>query len=503
MTADVCILVEGTYPYVSGGVSAWIQSLIGNLPQYTFCVVHVGSLPEARGKQLYQFPDNVIEFREVFIHDTRWTHGEHTPRCDRALWSSLRDFHHNRAAGTSSGDAAIGRDVCRRVPEEIKAFDLLFATQTWEMLTELYTARAADSSFMDYFWTFRITHLPMLNLLQAEIPSARVYHAISAGYNALLGGLAKIRYGAPLLMTEHGIYTRERDIEIAQLDWVRAAPRSDYVLSSTPGYFQQWWSKMFRFIAKFSYELSDRVISITAANQQYELSNGADPDKMMVIPNGVDVEGLSAMPPKDARSNGRFVIGFVGRIVGIKDVKTFVRAIKIASAAIPDLLVFVVGPEGEEAEYAAQCHALVETLGLSAVIQFTGPQDVREYYRQMDVLVLTSLSEGQPLVILEAYCLGVPAIATDVGACRELLEGTTPEDVALGPSGLITPPAHPQATADALIKLWRDEELRARMSRAGYQRVRRFYRQENLYAAYDRLYRLFTQISPVAAHTTA
>jgi len=499
MTADICILVEGTYPYVPGGVSAWIQALIRNLPQFTFCVVYVGSLPEARGKQVYQLPENVVEFREFFIHDTQWTRHEHAPKHDQALWSALREFHLHRPAGSATAATSIGRDVCRRVPNDITPYDLLYAPQSWQMIVDLYTERAADCAFMDYFWTFRFTHLPILNLLQAEIPKASVYHAISAGYNALLGCLAKIRYGAPLLMTEHGIYTRERDIEIAQLDWIRGIPQSQFVLSSTPGYLQQWWSNMFRFMATFSYELSDRVISITAANQQYQLHNGADPDKMMVIPNGVDVERLSVSPPKHVHSGDRFVVGFVGRVVGIKDVKTFVRAIKIAAAAIPNVQAFIVGPEGEEAEYAAQCHALVERLGLSTVIQFTGPQDVREYYKQMDVLVLTSLSEAQPLVILEAYCFGVPVVATEVGACRELLEGITVEDRALGPSGLITPPAHPRATADALLQLWQDERLWSRMSKAGYERVRRFYRQEDLYAAYNNLYRRFIQLSPVVS----
>jgi len=496
MTADVCVLVEGTYPYVSGGVSNWIHSLIGNLPQFTFSVVYLGSRPEQQRELVYTLPENVVEFRELFIHDTNWTRYKHPPRHDPALWSALREYHHAQAAGSGSSHTDISRQLCAHIPGASSSFDLFFAPQSWDMIVDLYSAHAAHCSFVDYFWTFRFTHLPILYLLEVDIPRARVYHAISAGYNALLGGLAKIRTGAPLLLTEHGIYTREREIEIAQLDWIQGQQQSGHAVSAMPGYFHRWWVDMFRYLTTFSYDLSDRVISITEANQHYQLQNGADPEKMMVIPNGIDIERLSMVRAESRGTTDRFVVGFVGRVVGIKDLKTFVRAIKIASAVIPDLVTYIVGPEGEDPEYATQCHQLVETLGLSDTIEFTGPRDVCDYYRLIDVLVLTSLSEAQPLVILEANCAGIPVIATDVGACRELLLGITAEDQALGASGLITPPAHPQATADALIRLWRDGSLRAHMSRAGQERVRRFYRQETLYAAYEDLYQRYMYVSP-------
>ncbi len=133
----------------------------------------------------------------------------------------------------------------------------------------------------------------------------------------------------------------------------------------------------------------------------------------------------------------------------------------------------------------------MDLLDLGRQVHFTGPADVRLYYSKLDVVVLTSLSEGQPLVILEANCAKLPVIATDVGACSELLHGISPEDQALGASGLITPVASPDETAQAMIRLWRDEELRRRMGAAGQQRVRRFYAQEKLYRDYTALYRSY------------
>jgi glycosyltransferase involved in cell wall biosynthesis len=104
------------------------------------------------------------------------------------------------------------------------------------------------------------------------------------------------------------------------------------------------------------------------------------------------------------------------------------------------------------------------------------------------VLVLTSLSEAQPLVILEANCAGVPAVASNVGACDELLFGRTPEDRALGPSGILTAVASPHETADAVVRLWRDPQLRRCMQLAGIRRVESFYRESDLLAAYRAIY---------------
>ena len=150
------------------------------------------------------------------------------------------------------------------------------------------------------------------------------------------------------------------------------------------------------------------------------------------------------------------MVGFVVRIVPIKDVKTFIRALN-GSETVPNLEVYLVGPTEEDTEYFQECKRLVEVLDLEFVAHFTGSADVRIYYSQLDVLVLTSLSEGQPLVVLEGNYAGIPVIATDVGACRELLMGISIEDRALGDSEMITPVASPNETARAIIRLWHDK----------------------------------------------
>lgn len=484
--AEICLLVEGAYPYVTGGVSNWIHELVRNLPHLTFAIVYVGTRPDATRKVLYRLPPNVVAFHEIFLSDlTRLQ----KPARNRHRSASWRQFHalHEAIAIGKAYDIQLFTSLVRSPGfAGLTASDLLYTRESWDMLVELYQLHAPQESFVDFFWTYRFTYLPIFAILEAVLPAARVYHAVSTGFCGLLGALARIRSGRPFMLTEHGIYTREREIEIAQSTWISQLTAGHRRPDQRLSFFQQWWLNIYRFMELVAYQIADSIISITGVNQQYQLKHGADASKALVIPNGINVEQLIHL----ARSapTGSFLVGFVGRIVPIKDVKTFIRAIKIANETIPNLEVYLVGPTEEDAQYFQECSQLVELFNLKAIIHFTGPTDVKPYYGRLDVVVLTSLSEGQPLVILEANCAGLPVIATDVGACRELLTGITAEDQALGTSGLITPVASPGATAAALVQLWRDTDLRQRMGRAGQQRVQRFYRQNDLYDTYSDLY---------------
>ena len=89
---------------------------------------------------------------------------------------------------------------------------------------------------------------------------------------------------------------------------------------------------------------------------------------------------------------------------------------------MPDVEFYVIGPTEEEPEYYQDCMGLVESLGLQAVFHFTGRQNVLEYYGFLDVMLLTSVREAQPLVLLEAFCAGVPVVSTRVGNVPEMLD---------------------------------------------------------------------------------
>ncbi len=489
--ADVCMVVEGTYPFVKGGVSSWIHNLIGALPSKTFRILFIGPSPKFEYELRYELPENVIgidmlyaqDFREEKLH----TRGP-TPGNKKEAWGTLKEFHKGLMADPDvplldEMYAAVGHPDTRGL-----SLDELFnSRRSWDYIIDLYNKNAGNSSFVDYFWTFRFSHLILFQMLQHELPPARVYHTATTGYAGFLAGMAKKRMGVPMIVTEHGIYTRERSIEIAQAEWIYAEQAQDYKIRRTQSFFKQWWINMFRFMSRVCYREADKVITITQVNQPFQLEEGADPSKMSVIPNGIRLDRYTGAR-EGPRPDDEFVVGFVGRVVPIKDVKTFIRAIKMAMATVPNLKAYVIGPNDEDAEYFAECRRLTGMLGLEDQIVFTGPANVVDYYRQMHLLVLTSISEAQPLVILEGHCAGVPAVATNVGACEELLYGRAPEDRALGPSGIVTAVASPQETAEAISSIATNPKLHSAMVRAGIGRVERFYNEEDLNRTYLDIY---------------
>jgi glycosyltransferase involved in cell wall biosynthesis len=181
-------------------------------------------------------------------------------------------------------------------------------------------------------------------------------------------------------------------------------------------------------------------------------------------------------------------VGFVGRVVPIKDLVTFIQACHLAMRSV-ELEVHIFGPDDEDRPYARRCRRLVAMLGLEHVIRFEASRPAELIYPEIDVLVLTSFSEGQPLVALEAGAAGLPVIASDVGACRELLEGRGEADQRIGASGIVTRIAAPGETAAAIVRLAREPELRRRMGAAGRKRVVAFYRESTTIEMYRALYR--------------
>jgi glycosyltransferase involved in cell wall biosynthesis len=122
--------------------------------------------------------------------------------------------------------------------------------------------------------------------------------------------------------------------------------------------------------------------------------------------------------------------------------------------------------------------ALAGSLGLGEQLVFTGETNPGPWYRRLDMLCLTSVSEGQPLVVLEAMAAGLPVVCTDVGGCAELV----------GPAGIVTAPCAPLATANALLRLCADRALRQRLGAAGRARVRQRHDADAVHRTYGRLY---------------
>ncbi|WP_320169598.1 GT4 family glycosyltransferase PelF [Maridesulfovibrio sp.] len=485
---DVCLLLEGTYPFVAGGVSTWIHNLIKGMPELKFTAVCILASSKEKAEYRYDVPDNFADPKIIYLHDKVEIKRSFFNRISAADMEKLRKFHYR-----------LDRNELDMMLDIVKSFrdgryplsELFHGKRAWDLLVERYKPQVNQESFIDYFWTFRFTHLPIFKMLPLDLPKARVYHTISTGYAGLLGVVARIMTGRPLLLTEHGIYVKERKIEISQAEWVYRKEDERLRVESKLGAFQTFWIRMFEQLGRLCYDYSSAIFTLYEGNRQLEIQEGADPDKITIIPNGINLQNFLGLRPVDHDYAGQteFAIGFVGRVVPIKDVKTFLRAIRIVCAKIDKLKVFIMGPTEEDEEYYEECVNLASLLHLEDVVEFTGKVRVTDYLPRLDLIVLTSISEAQPLVIMEANCAGVPAVASDVGSCRELLEGRTVADQSLGPSGIVTKVADPGDTGEAILRILTSPILRQRMSRAGIERVKTFYKESDLNEKYLGIYK--------------
>ncbi len=486
--ADICLVLEGTYPYVGGGVSSWVHQLIEGMPERTFAILLISADREKEQARRYELPPNVVSFAEVFIHEVINDKGRRQSKSSkRAAWDLVRAFHKNEGCPRHNMASQMLDMMSHPQKANMNVNDALFSRESWEFVLDRYDSLAEGTSFMDYFWTWRAVHAPLFQTLIAETPPARIYHAVSTGYAGLLATVAKRRLGCPLILTEHGIYVRERAIDLARAEWIYEEPVRLRVAQARGNPLRRMWMDFFVTLGEFTYNASDDIVTLFGGNVELQHQMGADPAKTQIIPNGVNMEAFWPLYEKRSTAARNKRVGFVGRVVPIKDVKTLIKAFGIVNEALPNTEFWVVGPTDEDELYFQECEELASILGLTG-LRFTGPQDVKKIYPEIDLMILTSVSEGQPLTLLECACTGVPAVATDVGSCRELLEGGEADDKALGPSGIVTAVGAPQQTAAAIIKLLSDDLLWEQMSQSGRKRIQNHYQQRDVIGAYNALY---------------
>lgn len=244
---------------------------------------------------------------------------------------------------------------------------------------------------------------------------------------------------------------------------------------------RQQWVDLFYSFSGCAYQHADRITSLFRGASQIQEDIGAPKEKLKVIPNGVNYDAFCTIPPKE--EDGYIAIGAVVRIARIKDIKTLIYSFAEAKQRVSQLRLYILG-DVDDKEYQAECLELVKQLGVGDIV-FTGVVNVKEYFPKFDFTILTSISEGQPLSILESFAAGRPVVATDVGCCRELVEGY--DDY--GPAGYITPPMHKELIADAIVRMSRSRKERLRMGEAGRKRAKALYTQRESISLYRELYR--------------
>ncbi|MFE2880241.1 GT4 family glycosyltransferase PelF [Streptomyces roseus] len=445
----VTMLTEGTYPHVHGGVSTWCDQLVRGMPEVDFNVIALTG--SGREPVTWELPRNVYRHTAVPLWGP-------VPR--RGRRSALRGRAHRRFAATyetfllSLLDPTHGgfSEALHELAVLARAGRLAPALRSETVLRLLmdvwtrpgFPTAAAEPTVHDALTaTDLIEHA--LRPLAVRIPPDSVAHAVSSGLATLPALAAKYLDKVPFLLTEHGIYLRERYLgyRTAAQRWpVKALLLGFYRELNTEGYRQ-----------------ADLITPCNQYNRRWEERGGADPDRIRTVYNGVDPYAFPDAGPEPEVPT----LSWCGRIDPIKDLETLIRAYAFMREELPALRLRLFGPvpAGCE-EYKIRLEELGAELGVADGISYEGRiADVAQAYAAGSLVMLSSISEGFPFSIIEAMSCGRTTVSTDVGGVRE----------AVGDTGLVVPPREPQTMASAALALLRDPERRAELGRRSRKRV--------------------------------
>ncbi|MFZ0848287.1 MAG: GT4 family glycosyltransferase PelF, partial [Hyphomicrobiaceae bacterium] len=216
---DVCLIIEGCYPYVAGGVSAWVDWLMRTQKDLTFSVVAITSGHEQR-RSRYERPPNLLAQHDLGLNVPAprrpWRLGTRRTCATQSLLPGLSRFL--SGGGLAEFRKLVG--IFNTEANELSLAELLQSAEGFGVVRGMYETLMPHASFLQFYWAWRALCGGLFSTLKFGLPDAKVYHAISTGYAGLLAARATVETGRPALLTEHGIYTNERRMEIQMADWI-------------------------------------------------------------------------------------------------------------------------------------------------------------------------------------------------------------------------------------------------------------------------------------------
>ncbi|GGP78471.1 GT4 family glycosyltransferase PelF [Saccharothrix coeruleofusca] len=437
----IALISEGTYPFHPGGVSLWCDQLVRGMPEHAFTAVAL--TVDGSERPTWPAPDNLVEVVNLPL----WGRPRRRKRSRSADFTAahealLRSFVPHTADSADALLAALRRlfDLSRSADPEPALTSNDAVGRLIDVAAEAGTRLSLRDAAMA---TDLLAHL-LRPLFHPPI-RADVCHLAMNGVSALVAMASKWAYGTPVLMSEHGVYLRERYLGMV----AEPLPQPVKVLLLS----------FHRALAGAAYRCCDMLTPHSSYNRRWQLRNGADEKRMRTMYNGIDPEDF---PVAQGEPDVPTIV-FVGRIDPLKDLHTLIRAFGLVRRELPEARLRMFGPvTAANRGYHASCVALVEELGLSGSAVFEGliPKQVDAYHAG-HLVALTSVSEGFPFSVVEAMSTGRATVCTNVGGVSE----------AVGDAGFVVPPRDHAAVARACLRLLTDGGLRRELGQRARQRV--------------------------------
>ena len=522
---DVAIVMESTYPYLKGGVSAVVHDIVTHNPDLSYGIIHITWDSSAPLTDLYGMPENVRWVRTVFL--------------------SMEEHRHDYMSVTVKD---LGMDTKQREELSHRLFDAIYALSEygeveplWDLIDEGLNKRTRQYPLWALlgsreFMQALQDRMPQLNLPLAEsfwvlrnffslayaitgetMPRAKVYHAHTTGYASLLGAAAARDHDTAFLLTEHNLYVRDTVNTLLDRNMALSITADDYRLfdvTAEQRAWMAWWTEMGRFCYP-----SARLITYLYPSAITEAARlGTDIDKSVVVPNGMVIEEfdgkyrarrqvLENLRQDSAEHVWRLV--YIARVVPIKGLLDLLSSMEVLTQrGYPNLHLDVLGPTEHVPEYYEACLAKIQALGLQDKVTIHGTVNVREMLDQFDLLVLPSYNEGQPIVILEAMAAGIPTVGSDVGGVAQLIADDllTTDGKTIGACGETVTPGNVVQMADAVQAVIGNLDAYGEYAANARTRVQEFFQMHEVMSSYNQIYRALGDlpvVEPAAADVTA
>ena len=504
---DVAIVMESTYPYLKGGVSAVVHDIITGNPDLTFGIIHITWDSHSPLKDLYGMPDNVAWVKVLYL-----SMEEHQ---EDFLRARPRDLRMNRRQR---------RELSRRILGALLALAQDGQTEPlWDLISEGLSASRRypvwailgtrefmeayhdmmpdlGMSMTDIFWCLRDFFSLAYAVLAEPVPRAQVYHAHTTGYAMLLGVNAAREHGTKVLLTEHNLYVRDTVNTLLErrLDLnIRLTDYRTFDVTGRERMWMAWWLEMGRLCYPYAY--ASTYLYPRAITEANEL--GGDAGRAIVIPNGIVTSEFDASYAarlaaieeikKEGADKHLWKLVYIARVVPIKGLLDMIDSVRLMVDRGLNIHLDVCGPTEHMPSYFEQCLTRIVEQGLESVITIRGTVKVRELLPEFDLFVLPSYNEGLPVVSLETMGAGIPTVSTDVGAVRSVVEDmiVTDDGQTWDPCGIIIEPGDPTVMADKVQEVISDVDLYERLSLNARGRVEAAYDLVKVNASYNKIYR--------------
>ena len=260
------------------------------------------------------------------------------------------------------------------------------------------------------------------------------------------------------------------------------------------GYFSPAVSQLIITLERWLARSCDCIVAISESQRRelVEEFRIAPAHKVVTIPLGLEFEPFLSVErrqnraEKRLRSSASSQVGWIGRLTPIKDPVLFIEVAALLKATTRQARQVMVG----DGELRSKCEAAITEKHLQDHVSILGWQrQMENVYAEFDLLVLTSINEGTPLVLLEAMATSCAFVAVDVGGVRDLMAGNPVRrgNLEIFDNGILVP-RDARVLADAVSYLLDREDLRASMGRAGREFVRRRFSKERMIQDFESLY---------------